>query len=117
MSDSIQTLSHESQPHGAEIQAHAVHLLYQRLGGVQVHLFLMPIIIAYAFWDHLNQVMVAAWALAICGVYGARMVLFFFLQAHQSRHFPGAALGHLLYGYSGNIGSGLGCGRHPVFHA
>ncbi len=72
--------SFEPRSHVAEIQAHAVRLMYQRLGGTQAHLFLMPAIIAYALWDHLNHLVVASWVLVICGVYSARLALCFFYK-------------------------------------
>ena len=72
--------SRELQAREAQIQAHAVHLMYQRLVGTQIHLFLMPAIIAYALWDQLNQVLVAGWVIVTCIVYGVRIALAYFYK-------------------------------------
>ena len=52
-----------------------MRLMYQRLGGTQAPLLLIPAIIAYALWDHLNQIVVAGWVLITCIVYSARIML------------------------------------------
>ena len=59
----------------AKVKAHAIELLYQRLGATQLHLFLMPAVIAYAMWGHLNHTLIIGWVLAICAVYVSRISL------------------------------------------
>ena len=90
MAGAMQSSSNDSQSREAEIQAHAVYLMYQRMGGAALHMFLIPAIIAYAFWNHLNQLIVIAWALVVCIVYGARIVLSYLYKRirpglHQAR--------------------------------
>ena len=90
MANPVQFSPPEPRSREAEIEAHAVQLMYQRMSGPAIHMFLMPAIIAYAFWDRLNQVMVAGWVLVVCLVYGARIALPFFYKrirpgAHQAR--------------------------------
>jgi signal transduction histidine kinase len=61
--------------HQAKVQAHAVDLLYQRLGATQLHLFLMPTVIAYAMWSHVNHAVVMGWLLIIFVIYAIRLAL------------------------------------------
>lgn len=59
----------------AKVKAHAVELMYQRLGATQLQLFLMPAVIAYAMWGYLNHYLILAWLGVTCLIYSVRMGL------------------------------------------
>ena len=59
----------------AKVKAYAIELMYQRLGATQLQLFLMPAVIAYAMWGHINHHLILAWVTIICTIYMVRMGL------------------------------------------
>ena len=79
MNNSV-ALSAESRSRKAEIDAHAVTLMYQRVDETQRYLFLLPAIIAYALWDHLSHALLVGWLSIVWTAYGARVVISYFYK-------------------------------------